>query len=218
MMFSFFKKNSQLLETEVAGITFRNPLGADTPKERRTGFITLTPPKEHILDWIAQLQDFRGETVLAVNINNQIIRSFSLVYDFADLIIVDPDSDAGIDAADLYETHVLLDEIVSLRLCYEHYTPVFLRLSHGLTHDEIQSLLSTCQLCGVDGIAVSGLRLLAEVREITRGRLPLIAVADNAEEALQALSAGASLVETHLRGPALFKLLKTLENQASQTK
>ena len=43
---------------------------------------------------------------------SDIVRTFSLVYDFADLIIIDPDSDNGIDSPDLSDTVALMDERV----------------------------------------------------------------------------------------------------------
>ena len=129
---------------EVAGLIFQNPVGMPyTIKKRRfslfcrapkAGFLTLTPPKEQVLAWIRGLEGEKfGESLIAVNISRDIVRNFSLVYDFPAFIILDPDSDNGIGATDISDTQVLLDEIVSLRLCYERFTPIFLRLSHGCT-------------------------------------------------------------------------------------
>ena len=217
-----FGKNKKELETEVSGLVFQNPLGVPyTLKKRRckcfhpapkAGFLLLTPPKDNILTWIKALQtELPDHPVLAVDVSYDIIRSFSLVYDFADLI-VNPDSDNGIGATDMADTVALLDEIVSLRLCYEHYTPIFLRLSHGITPDELHSLLDTCQLSGLDGVVVPTPAMVARVMELTLGRLPVIGMAQNAEEALQTLQEGACLVETIPGFHGVKKLLKRLEN------
>lgn len=218
-----FGKNTKNLETEVSGLVFQNPLGVPyILKKRRfkcfrpapkAGFLLLTPPKENILAWIKALQtELPDHPVLAVDVNFDIIRTFSLVYDFADIIIINPDSDNGIGATDMADTVALLDEIVSLRLCYERYTPVFLRLSHGITPEELHSLLDTCQLSGLDGVVAPTSAMVARVMDITQGRVPVIGTAQNPEEALQTLQEGACLVETTPGFRGVKKLLKRLEN------
>ena len=218
-----FRKRDQHLETEVAGLVFPNPAGVPyVLKEHRyfkcffkspkAGFLVLMPPRENILPWIKSLKSEPDSTVLAVDIHSDIVRTFSLVYDFADLIIVDPDSDQGIGAADISDTQQLLDELVSLRLCYEHYTPVFLHLSHGISHEELEALLGTCQLNGLDGVVAPNLAMLGQIREMTLGRIPVACMASTPEDALHALENQASLVIlTSSKG--LNKLLNSLENK-----
>lgn len=206
----------------MAGIDFKNPAGlrqSPTIRQLRdcrtfgAGFVTLTPPSEDVLNWVLALQEYRKKTVLAVNISSDLSRNFSLVYDFSDLIIIDPDVDNGIDSPDISDTSVLLDEIVNLRLCYEHYTPIALRLSHGHTPDEIRALLDHCRLSGIDAIVAPGARKVQMVIEETQGRVPVIGAADNAEDAVACMGAGASLVETTLGPFAFQKFLKTLSKQ-----
>lgn len=218
-----FRKNYQHLETEFAGLVFPNPVGHPYTllKKRfkwlrrapRAGFLTLTPPQEDVLNWIKSLRSEQPEnSLLAVNIHTDIIRTFSLVYDFADFIIIDPDSNVGIDAVDISDTHDLLDELVSLRLCYERYTPVFLRLGQGTSPDELRSLLGACQLDGLDGVVVPNLASLAQVREITLGRVPVICPVKSIPEGLQALENGAGLLELP-SSKGLNKLLSILEDK-----
>lgn len=209
---------------ELAGLVFQNPVGTPyTIKKRRfalcnrapkAGFLTLTPPKEQVLSWIRGLEHEKfGDSLIAVNISRDIVRTFSLVYDFPAFIIIDPDSDNGISATDISDTQVLLDEIVSLRLCYERFTPIFLRLSHGLPEDELKYLLNACQLAGLDGVVAPNPKIVTRVREITLGRLPVIGMAQSQEEALQALDNGADLVEASIGPHGLKKLVKTLEKR-----
>lgn len=218
----FGSRNKKALDTNVAGISFKNPAGLkQSPtirqlRECRTfgaGFVTLTPPSEDVLNWVLALQDYRKKTVLAINVATDLSRSFSLVYDFSDLIIIDPDGDHGIDSPDISDTSVLLDEVVNLRLCYEHYTPIALRLSHGHTPDEIKALLDHCRLSGIDAIVAPGARKVQMVVEETQGRVPIIGAAENTEDAMACIAAGASLVETTLGPFAFQKFLKTLSQQ-----
>ncbi len=217
-MFLFGSHKKKALDTNVAGLDFKNPLGLrQSPsirqlRECRTfgaGFVTLSPPSDNVLNWILGLQDYRKKSILAINVSSDLARSFSLVYDFSDLIIIDPDGDHGIDSTDISDTTVLLDEVISLRLCYEHYTPIALRLSHGHTPDEIHTLLSHCRLSGIDAVVVPAKKVRMIIEE-TQHRYPVIGSADSMEEALECLQAGASLVETTLRPFPFNKLLKTI--------
>ena len=224
-----FGNSSKILETEVAGLVFSNPLGIPYSMDRhrrlcalhtapKAGFLVLTPPKDNVLTWIQRLKtECVSGPLKAVNVKSDIVRTFSLVYDFADLIIIDPDSDNGIDSPDLSDTVALMDELVSLRLCYEYYTPVFLRLTHGLTPEELHTLLDTSQLSGLDGVVVPSLAVAASVKEMTLGRFPVICRVQSPEEGLQAHQEGAVLLEAapNFRGIGIKKLLKKLEKESN---
>lgn len=99
---------------------------------------------------------------------------------------------------------------MNLRLCYEHYTPIALRLSHGHTPEEISALLNHCRLSGIDAVVVPGAKKVGTILEATQHRYPIIGAVDTPEEALECLQMGASLVETNLRPFAFTKLLKSL--------
>ena len=222
----FAKKKQNLLAVEMLGLHFANPVGLllppDTPIEcprmlQKAGFTCLTPPNDHVLEWVNNLQEIRKKTVLAVNLKTDIVRTFSLIYDFADLIVIDPDSDNGISSPDIADTAQLLDELVSLRLCYEHYTPIFLRLSNEDTPDEIHPLVSCARLSGLDGIVAPTPEKVRLTALECQSRMPIIGMAETPEVALAELQAGATLVQTNLRPHALNKMLKVLENQLTDT-
>ncbi len=217
------KKKS--LALEVAGLNFANPVGLTQGAEGlkkcplfapKAGFIVATPPKENLIDWITKLQEFTRQGVIAVNLGSDIVRSFSLLYDFAHFIIIDPDSNNGIRSADISDMTELIDEIVSLRLCYERYTPIFLRLSHAETPQELHPLCSYARLSGLDGLVAPDPERVRMTLEECQHRVPVIGVAQNAETALEELQDGASLVQTDLSSLALGKLLKTLEKPSQE--
>ena len=217
------KKKS--LALEVAGLNFANPVGLTQGAEGlkkcplfapKAGFIVATPPKENLIDWITKLQDLTQQGVIAVNLCNDIVRTFSLLYDFAHFIIIDPDSNNGIHSADISDMTELIDEIVSLRLCYERYTPIFLRLSHAETPQELHPLCSYARLSGLDGLVAPDPERVRMTLEECQHRVPVIGVAQNAETALEELQDGASLVQTDLSSLALGKLLKTLEKPSQE--
>lgn len=217
------KKPQQNLVREVSLLQFRLPAGFRAssenpifPAKKRflPGFLTLSPPESRVLEWSTTLAPYREKCILAINLSRDITRQFSLVYDFADLIIIDPDADNGIASPDLSDITALLDELISLRLCYEQFTPIYLRLAEGLTPEEIRALLSACRLSGIDGVVAPGIRKVRFCLEETKGRYPIVGSgARTPEEALEQLQAGAVLVETQLRPIPFVRLVKLLENQ-----
>ena len=220
------KRHYKGLETEVAGLQFENPVGLCGPRAKASylsgsglGFFSLTPDYNNILGWLSALSSVRKDSTLpAVRLCKDISHSFALVYDFAGFIIIDPDNNEGIGAPDLADIHMLLDEILDLRLCYEGYTPILLNIPEGLSREEMDSCLDYCQLSGVNGFATGSLSTLSAVLEKTRSRMGVLYSARSQEDAAQALRQGAALVE--LSGSVLQarQLLRTLEKQAKKQK
>ena len=205
-MFCFWKKQYKGLETDVCGMSFRHPLD----------FTTLTPPQTNVLQWITDLRNAHEKRLIAVSIKSDIVRTFSLVYDFGDLLIVDPDSaNSGIAGADLSDTMAVLDELLSLRLCYERYRPIWLKLSVAMEPEEARRLLDFCRYSGIDGVVLtSGKRVKSTIAD-TQGRLPVMGIPKTEQEALQMIQDGASLLDGSLLSPlARKKVLRKLEKKA----
>lgn len=197
----FQRKKKKLPKIEFSGVSFESPL-----------ITTLTPPKDGILEWISQLKSKRQESVLAVNLRRDIPKSFALLYDFVDFLIVDTASDTG-GTSELSDITDLMDELLSLRLCYEHYTRVLVRITDGLTPQEVGSLLDYCRLSGIDGVVVNGARHYDFAYEHTQGRLPVIVSSDSPQEVLEMCRKGVP-VETKLNGIQRLKILKSLTDNA----
>lgn len=206
-MLFFKKKLDKVPKIEFSGVMLGNPLGAYELTRPAPGFLTLTPPKDGILEWILKLQAQRKETVLAVNLKRDIQRSFALLYDFVDFLIVDTGWEEG--TQEVSDITVLLDELLSLRLCYERYTRILVRITDGLTLDEIGPLLDYCRLSGIDGVVIHGVKRFEYAETATQGRLPLILSTDSPQEALDFCSRGIP-VETHLGAIQRLKILKSL--------
>ena len=215
-----FARNKKSLALELMGLKFANPVGVfrpdDYPKKcprryLKAGFLTLVPPQKVILDWISQLQKVRERTLLAVNLSEDILHTFSLVYDFADFIIIDPCEEKGIQSREVADISSLLDEIVSLRLCYEAYTPIFLRLSQDDSPEEIHSLVSCARLSGLDGLIAPNVGKLRLAMQECQFRMPVIGMARSPEEAIEELQAGAPITETQMGPLALARLIKYLK-------
>lgn len=210
MLFGRNKRKNSALEKEVSGILFRNPVGSPQPWSS-TSFIVATPPKDNVINWISDIRNrYKGKAVI-VDISLDIQRNFSLSYDFADIIIINPDGSSGITAMDISDTTSMLDSLLSLRLCYEKYTPVYLNISSAVTPQELDTLLSYSRLSGIDGIVTNGLEILGAIIEKTQGRMPVIGRTDTSETALKMLSAGAALVSIDAGLIPVKKTVKILE-------
>ena len=222
----FFARNKKSLALDLLGLHFSNPVGifrpSDSPKKcprrfLKAGFLTLEPPKKDILQWISELQQIREKTLLAVNLSSDILHTFSLVYDFADFLIIDPCGEKGLQSRDVSDVATLLDEVVNLRLCYEAYTPVFLRLMGDDSPEEIHSLVSCARLAGLDGLVAPNAAKLRLAMEECQHRMPVIGMATTPEEAIDELQAGAPLTETQMRPLAMAKLIKYLKTNTPET-
>lgn len=223
-MWCFGKKKAHKLELEVSGLHFQHPVGIrfapngfpTTSCTRQVGFVTLTPHHEDVRSWISRLQGViqSDKTPILVNLSEDIRRAFALSYDFADILVIDPDPSGGIGSPDVFDITSLLDDLLSLRLCYEKITPIYLRLPKGITQEELKSLLNYCRLSGVDGILAPSLRLVRDVVQGSQGRMPVIGATEDTQTALEMLHAGASLAEiTSARPLPVLKLMKTLEKE-----
>ena len=207
------RSGNKKLEKEVSGLTFRNPLGSSSGLIRFASFIVTDPPKDDVINWLSGIKKRNPGQISVVHIAEEFQRLFSLSYDFADILVIDTDRSGGINAMDISDTVNLLDSLLALRLCYEKYTPVYLTISNQVTLGELHSLLSYCRMSGIDGIVAHNLQKLNVIREETLGRIPIMGVTKDADEALQMLASGASLVELDTNLLLFKKTLKTLEKQ-----
>ena len=206
----FRKGNNKVLEKEVSGILFPNPVGSTQPC-KSASFIVVTPPKDNVIGWISAIrQQYKGKRIV-VDISEDIQRNFSLSYDFADIIVINPNKKDGINAMDISDIVSMMDSLLALRLCYEKYTPVYLRISERTTPEELDMLLSYSRLSGVDGLVCDGIVRVRNILDLTQKRIPVIGSTDNQEEALQILEAGASLVEINAGLLSAKKIIKILE-------
>ena len=214
-----FRREHPALTREFFGIRFRHPVGLAPVLERQlelldvfdslgfsfTGFI----PGEMPLQTIAELlQNRETPIVTAVELRpdgtteeeakQQIIRQFSLLYDFTDFFVIDINRESGLSSLDDFSDWTdLLDEVLNLRLCYERYKPILLRISPDHDEDQMRRILDFCLLYGFDGVVVPGLSKVRFCAEYTQKRLPIIGsgAITSPEEALALLQAGASLIE-----------------------
>ena len=215
----FYRREHPLLAREAFGFRFPHPLGVAPVLERQvdlldeldsigfafTGIIPGTTPIQDIADRLASRKsgivasvELRAEETDEEQVENHLIRSYSLLYDFVDYFVIDINRQSGLSSLDdLSDWTEILDEILSLRLCYERYKPILLRLSPTHTDEQIERILDFSLLSGIDGLVVPGVSKVRQVVAYTQGRVPVIGsgAITAPEDAIALLEAGATLVE-----------------------
>ena len=215
----FYKREHPSLAREVFGIAFQHPVGLAPVLERQAelldecegigfsfaGIISGETPLQSIAE---SIRNRRSRIVVSVELRSDgspeeqakqaILRQFSLLYDFTDFFTIDINRESGMSSLDdVSDWTGLLDEILDLRLCYERYRPILLRISPTHTEEQMKRILDFCLLSGFDGVVAPGISKVRFCMNYTKGRLPVIGsgAVTVAEEAVALLQAGASLVE-----------------------
>lgn len=240
-----FRREHSALAREVFGIQFRHPIGFAPVLERQVdlldeidsigfSFTGVIPGETPVKVVAERLQNRKSPIVAAVELRAEgeseksaqqsMIRQFSLLYDFADYFIIDINRESGLSSLDDFSDWTeLLDELLSLRLYYERYKPIVLRIAPGHTEEQMARILDFCLLSGFDGVVAPGVAKVRFCSEYARKRLPIIGsgAVTSSEEALALLQAGASLIEVAQGIPnqgrkTAKRLLKALDNPQLQ--
>ena len=236
-----FRREHPSLAREVFGIRFRHPIGLAPVLEQQvelldacdsigfsfTGFFPGATPIRTIAE---RLQERNTPIVAAIELRAEgeseeaaqqfLIRQFSLLYDFADYFIIDINRESGLSSLDDFsDWTTVLDELLSLRLYYEKYRPIILRIAPGHTEEQMKRILDFTLQSGFDGVIAPGISKVRFCKEHTQNRIPIIGsgAVSTPEEAVELLNAGASLIEVAqgLRNQGLQtakRLLKAIDN------
>ena len=207
------------LAREVFGLRFQHPVGLAPVLERQvdlldeceglgfsfTGFIPGETPVKTIAE---RLQERKSPIVAGIELRaeggseeeakGRLLHQFSLLYDFSDYFIVDINRESGLTSLDDFSDWTdLLDELLNLRLCYEKYKPILLRIAPFHTEEEMTRVLDFSLLSGLDGIVAPGTDKVHFCTTYVQGRIPVVGsgAVTTPEEALALLEAGASLIE-----------------------
>ena len=214
-----FRRDHPALAQELFGIHFRHPIGLAPVLERQEelldmcdsigfSFTGIIPGETPVQTVAERLQSRTTPIIAAVELRaegpseeeakQRLIRQFSLLYDFADYFVIDIHRESGLSSLDDFSDWTeLLDELLDLRLCYERYKPILLRIAPGHEEEQMKRILDFGLLSGFDGLVVPGLAKVRFCAEYTQKRLPIIGsgAITSPEEALALLQAGASLIE-----------------------
>ena len=191
--------------SEVFGLPFRSPLGISGMDKGGAffnqlsdfgfSFVCIGPPDLSGKDGhstpsaiIANIRESKPRTYLAASLEQDFLLSFSMLYDFVDMFIIEMTE----HNSDLIED--VIDELVGQRLCYDRHVPIILHMRTGI-NAETESIIDFSRLSGIDGFGVDSLQEIEQLVSITSGRVPLIAwtTMERPEIVPSLMSAGASL-------------------------
>ena len=158
------------------------------------------PPKVPILANLAMGKGSSDEP----KIKKDFSTAFSLMYDFADVFVINTShqhlSGGASSLDDISFLSEILDELLSLRLLNDKYKPILIQIPSFLEPESLDRILDYALISGIDGIVAQGAPAVRHIVEYTTGRLPVIARDENVtpEKAVELLAAGAELIElTH---------------------
>lgn len=212
----FLHFGNDALHREIFGIDFISPvgLGAGVDPEgvlfdayRRLGvsFITTGPVSpENAVKCAGNTLHEDSPCVLAFDIcksekskeDQDIVRdisgSFSLLYDFAEMLVLDCRDE-------VFDFDLIQDVVSACRdesISYDTYKPVIVSVGDSLDPAELGRLSDFLMMNGIDGMEISGIERIKAVSEHTKGRFPIIGRGEieSPGKALEMLDAGASLI------------------------
>ena len=213
------RREHSALERTVFGIHFPHPVGLAPVLERQVelldechalgfSFTGLIPGDTPVQTVAERLQQRTTPIVASVELRAEgddeqkalevLVQQFSLLYDFTDYFVIDVNRESGLTSLDDFsDWTVLLDELLSLRLYYEKYRPILLRISPDHTEEQMARILDFSLLSGFDGVVAPGIAKVRFCVAYTKNRIPIIGsgAITTPQEAIALLQAGASLVE-----------------------
>ena len=135
---------------------------------------------------ICNIQDNPPECIMAISLaknsksseEDEIVRdyetSMSLSYDFADMFVLNISCPnvAGTEALqDIDLLSNVVDHLLSMRLTYEKYKPILLKVSPDISYKQLDDILNYCMLSGIDGIVAGNTTRKREGLSISESRL-----------------------------------------------
>ncbi|MGM9786161.1 MAG: quinone-dependent dihydroorotate dehydrogenase [Candidatus Cryptobacteroides sp.] len=115
---------------------------------------------------VEHLKKVRPEVIVAANISKNATSmneeaakdyetSFALLYDFVDMFVVNvscPNVEGLTALQDIGFLSDIVDRLLDLRMYYDQYRPILLKVSPDLSHQQLDEIIDYCLRSGIDGI------------------------------------------------------------------
>lgn len=157
---------------EIGSLTPEPQLGNPSPRvfrlpEDRAIINRMGINNQGVSNAIKHIHKHRPECILVASIaknttsitEDEIMRdyesAFSQMYDFVDMFAINvscPNVE-GLDALqDITSLSDIMDKLLDLRLCYDNYKPILIKLSPDITEPSLEAIVNYARLSGIDGI------------------------------------------------------------------
>lgn len=134
---------------------------------------------------VENLKKNRPEVIVAANISKNTTSinedaakdyesAFALLYDFVDMFVVNISCPNVVGLTALQDISFLseiVDKLLNLRMYYDDYRPILLKVSPDLSHQQLDEIIDYCLRSGIDGIVAGnttrsrdGLKSISEKR------------------------------------------------------
>ena len=141
---------------------------------------------------VEHLKKERPEVIVAANISKNTTSinedaakdyetSFALLYDFVDMFVINVSCPHVVGLTALQDISFLsdiVDRLLDLRMYYDEYRPILLKVSPDLAHEQLEEIVEYCLRSGIDGIVAGN---------TTRSREGLTSISP---EKIEAIGAG----------------------------
>ena len=115
---------------------------------------------------VEHLKKVRPEVIVAANISKNTAsinedaakdyeKSFGLLYDYVDMFVVNVSCPNVVGLTALQDISFLgeiVDKLLELRMYYDTYKPILLKVSPDLAHQQLDEIVDYCLRSGIDGI------------------------------------------------------------------
>ncbi len=115
---------------------------------------------------VKQLRNNPPKGIVAANIaknsgsiNEEAVKdyesAFALLYDFVDMFVLNvscPNVEGLSDLQDVTFLSEIVDKLISLRMYFDEYRPILIKVSPDISRDSLDDILDFCMLSGIDGI------------------------------------------------------------------
>ena len=115
---------------------------------------------------VEHLKKVRPNVIVAANISKNTTsinedaakdyeKAFGLLYDFVDMFVVNISCPNVVGLTALQDVSFLseiVDELLDLRMYFDNYRPILLKVSPDLSHQQLDDIIDYCLRSGIDGI------------------------------------------------------------------
>lgn len=162
---------------------------------------------------VEHLKKVRPQVIVAANIskNTSSINedaakdyetSFALLYDFVDMFVINVSCPNVVGLTALQDISFLsdiVDRLLDLRMYYDEYRPILLKVSPDLSHEQIDEIVEYCLRSGIDGIVAGN---------TTRSREGITSISQEKIEAIG--NGGLSGAPLHKKNLELVRYIHTI--------
>ncbi len=161
---------------------------------------------------VEHLKKVRPEVIVAANISKNTSsineeaakdyeKAFGLLYDFVDMFVVNVSCPNVVGLTALQDISFLgeiVDKLLDLRMYYDIYKPILLKVSPDLSHQQLDEIIDYCLRSGIDGIVAGN---------TTRSREGLTSISQEKIDAIG--NGGMSGAPVHKKNLELVKYVHT---------